>query len=114
MLKVSFPQNFFSFECNSTFSRPNSSLLPNICHDRRFDTVALIRGEIFVFKKEYVWRLTEDFQVIPGYPVHFNEIFQDIPNYVRHIDAAYERKTDGAIILFYGIDIFTLQLRIQT
>lgn len=78
--------------------------MPSLCDDdRRFDTVALLRGEMFVFKKEYVWRLTEDFQVIPGYPIRFNEIFQDIPNNVRHIDAAYERRIDGAIILFHGI-----------
>lgn len=72
--------------------------------------MALLRGEIFVFKKEYVWRLTEAFQVVLGYPVHFNEIFPDIPNYVRHIDAAYERKTDGAMILFHGIHILTPRL----
>lgn len=38
----------------------------------------------------------------PGYPIRLNEIFQDIPSYVRRIDAAYERKSDGAIILFSG------------
>lgn len=30
-------------------------------------------------------------------------MFQGIPDYVKRIDAAYERKTDGAIVLFHGI-----------
>lgn len=63
----------------------------------------MLRGEIFVFKNEYVWRLSEEFQVVPGYPTRFTEIFNDIPSYVRRIDAAYERTSDGAIILFHGI-----------
>lgn len=89
----------FSIECNSTSISPEAS---SLCENPRFDAVALLRGEIFVFKNEYVWRLSEDFQIQPGYPIRFNEIFQDIPSYVRRIDAAYERKSDGAIILFHG------------
>lgn len=60
-----------------------------------------------MFKEKYVWRLTEDFELMAGYPVHLNEIFPNIPNHVQRIDAAYERKTDGAIILFYGNSNFT-------
>lgn len=74
-----------------------------LCEGRRFDALAFLRGEIFVFKKEFVWRLTDDFHVVPGYPVRFNEIFQGIPSHVQHIDAAYERSSDGAIVLFHGI-----------
>lgn len=64
-----------------------------------------MRGEIFIFKNEYVWRLNDEFQVMPGYPIRLNGMFQGIPSYVKNIDAAYERKSDGAIVLFHGIQI---------
>lgn len=83
-----------------------STAAPNLCENLRFDTMALLRGEIFLFKDEYVWRLSEDFQLFPGYPTYFNEIFQDIPSHIRRINAAYERKSDGAIILFSGMHTF--------
>ncbi|XP_031623107.1 matrix metalloproteinase-2-like [Contarinia nasturtii] len=80
----------------------NPTRVPNLCDTLNFDTMALLRGEIFLFKNKYVWRLSEDFQVLPGYPTHLSDIFRNIPSNVRRIDAAYERKTDGAIILFGG------------
>lgn len=76
---------------------------PNLCEGQTFDAVALLRGEIFIFKNEFVWRLDERYRIIPGYPIPFNEIFTQIPDNIRRIDAAYERKTDGSIILFTGL-----------
>lgn len=82
-------------------SFPTTALTPpNLCKEQYFDAVASLRGEIFIFKNEYVWRLNENFW--PCNPNRLNEIFTDIPHYVRYIDAAYERKTDGSIILFHG------------
>lgn len=73
---------------------------PNLCEEQYFNAVASLRGEIFIFKNEYVWRLNENFRL--GNPIRLHGIFTDIPHYVRYIDAAYERKTDGSIILFHG------------
>lgn len=75
---------------------------PNLCESQGFDAVALLRGEIFIFKNEYLWRLTDEYRIASGYPIKINEIFTGIPDEVDRIDAAYERKTDGSIILFHG------------
>lgn len=80
----------------------NAASLPSLCENGYFDTVAWLRGEIFVFRGKYVWRFSDKNRLLPGYPVHFDQLFLNIPNYVERIDAAYERTTDGAIILFYG------------
>lgn len=55
-----------------------------------------------------MWRFTDDFQLVSGYPIPFSEIFPGIPSYVQKIDAAYERNTDGALILFNGITLISI------
>lgn len=79
-----------------------TSIAPNLCNGHGFDAVSLLRGELFIFKGEYVWRLTDKYRIQSGYPVRFNEIFTKLPAHVTHINAIYERPTDGAIILFSG------------
>lgn len=93
------------FENHSVYNKPAE----NICQVH-FDTVALIREEVFIFKGEYVWRLTTDFHIQPGYPVKFRNIFTDLPIKIKRIDAAYERPTDNAIILFSGSYAQRIQL----
>lgn len=39
--------------------------------------------------------------------MRFNEIFTKLPAYVTHVDAVYERPTDGSIILFHGNQYWT-------
>lgn len=84
----------------STALREISS--PEICSDRKFDALTLIRGNVLVFKGEYVWRLTDQFRIVPGYPQKLRTLFPSLPENVKQIDAAYERQHDGAIILFTG------------
>lgn len=99
-------QHHFSLPIKCTAEKTDtntSASLPSLCENEYFDTIAWLRGEIFVFKGKYLWRFSDKKQLVPGYPVHFNQIFVNIPNHVERIDAAYERKTDGAIILFYGM-----------
>lgn len=86
---------------SSTQTTPSS--LPNLCDDRRFDAITSMRGEIFIFKGRYMWRFTDEFQLVTGYPIPFSDMFQGIPSYVQKIDAAYERNTDSAIIVFHGM-----------
>lgn len=81
---------------------PSAPVIPNLCEGQGFDAVSLLRGELFIFKGEYVWRLTNKYRIQSGYPVKFNEIFTRLPSHVTHIDAIYERPTDGAIVLFHG------------
>jgi hypothetical protein len=49
-----------------------------------------------------MWRLTRRGEVQEGYPVKFRQLFWKLPKHVTKIDAAYQRETDGSIVLFTG------------
>lgn len=78
------------------------TLPPDLCTDRRFDCLATLKGEILLFKKEHIWKLTEDFRIKTKYPVKLQDMFPQLPDSVKHIDAAYERYQDNTIVLFNG------------
>uniref|UniRef100_A0A182S9H6 Uncharacterized protein n=1 Tax=Anopheles maculatus TaxID=74869 RepID=A0A182S9H6_9DIPT len=75
--------------------------VPDICSGS-FDAIGLLRGEIFIFKGAYLWRLTEKYRIKEGYPVRIWQVFRGFPKTVTHIDAVYERLDDNAIVLFSG------------
>ncbi|XP_053659265.1 matrix metalloproteinase-2-like [Anopheles marshallii] len=75
--------------------------VPDICSGS-FDAIGLLRGEIFIFKGPYLWRLTEKYRIKQGYPVRIWQVFRGFPKTVSHIDAVYERWDDNAIVLFSG------------
>ncbi|KAM3600255.1 uncharacterized protein V6R79_020125 [Siganus canaliculatus] len=70
--------------------------MPDACRTS-FDAVSMIRGELFFFKSQYVWRI-RDRQLEPGYPALASRHWRGIPD---HIDAAYEDKS-GNIWFFRG------------
>lgn len=78
---------------------------PNICQGN-FDAVSVLRGEIFIFRGRFLWRLTNRFHILPGYPVNVAQIFSphefNTTNSPTQIDAAYQRSSDGHIVLFSG------------
>lgn len=74
---------------------------PDVCRGY-FDAVSLIRGEVFIFKGNLVWRLTKNYHIQDGYPVRIHQMFNGLPASVERIDAAYERPQDSAIVLFSG------------
>jgi hypothetical protein len=82
-------------------TRNKTDILPNVCKGN-FNAVSMLRGELFIFKDAYVWRLTDKFKIKPGYPVKIRQIFPSLPEEVHRIDAIYERETDNAIIMFSG------------
>uniref|UniRef100_T1J720 Peptidase metallopeptidase domain-containing protein n=1 Tax=Strigamia maritima TaxID=126957 RepID=T1J720_STRMM len=74
--------------------------IPNTC-ETSYDAVSMIRGELFIFKGKYFWRL-DDRGVQPGYPAEIKRFWYHLPNDIKRIDAVYERPRDKKIIIFIG------------
>uniref|UniRef100_T1IJX9 Peptidase metallopeptidase domain-containing protein n=1 Tax=Strigamia maritima TaxID=126957 RepID=T1IJX9_STRMM len=89
----------YHFENESETGTSTPSSIPNICDG--YDTITTIRGELFVFRDEWVWRFKDTGLLDENYPVKFQQLFR-FPRRVKRIDAAYERPQDNKIVFFTG------------
>ncbi|XP_050533432.1 matrix metalloproteinase-2-like [Daktulosphaira vitifoliae] len=92
-----------------TTPKPNSPTKDGISDCKgNFNALSCLRGQIFLFKDDLLWRLNEPGKVLPRYPVKMLKFFNTLSNNIENdikIDAAYERP-DSNIVMFSGTKYF--------
>ncbi|KAH8324722.1 hypothetical protein KR074_010267 [Drosophila pseudoananassae] len=68
-----------------------------------YDAISLIRGELFIFRKNYVWRIGQK-GLYNMYPVETRRHWSALPENLTRVDAVYENKR-GQIVFFIGKSI---------
>jgi YHS domain-containing protein len=75
--------------------------IPNTC-ETKFDAISGFRGETFVFKGKYFWRLNPNKVLERTTASEVKNFWLDLPAHFDKIDAVYERPKDSKIVFFIG------------
>jgi matrix metalloproteinase-16 (membrane-inserted) len=73
---------------------------PDTCNTN-YDAITIIRGEIFIFKGRYLWRIGNE-GLLRGYPHEISKMWNELPKHLAHIDTVYENKR-RQIVFFIGL-----------
>jgi Hemopexin len=65
-----------------------------------YDAITIIRGELFIFKGKFMWRIGSD-GLYTGYPHLIRSMWHELPHDLHHIDTVYENKR-RQIVFFIG------------
>jgi hypothetical protein len=52
----------------------------------------MINDKLFIFKKDFAWKMDESFKIESGFPVRLRQIFPKLPKRFKSIDAVYEQR----------------------
>lgn len=80
-------------------STPTYTIVPDKC-DTDFDAVAVLRGEMWVFKGKYFWRINQEGRSRED-PMELSSFWYGLPSDIEQVDAVYERN-DHDIVFFVG------------
>ncbi|XP_041979195.1 matrix metalloproteinase-2-like [Aricia agestis] len=92
-----------NYPVRPTTARSVPSDKPDTC-DTTYDAVSVIRGELFIFKNRYHWRIGSK-GLYPGYPTEISRMWSGLPSNLTHVDAVYERP-DRKIAFFVGKELY--------
>ena len=81
------------------------AISPDKCNTN-FDAVAILRGEMWVFKDNFFWRVNKDGGSRED-PMELRSFWYGLPSDVNRIDAVYER-SDHDIVFFSGKRFYIL------
>lgn len=92
----------------STRHHPNKDpKRPDTCNTA-YDSITMIRGEIFIFKDRYLWRIGNEGRLLDGYPHEIVKMWSELPHSLTHIDSVYENKR-RQIVFFIGKTIAAIR-----
>lgn len=63
-----------------------------------YDAISIINEELFVFKDQYVWRISEN-KFANRYPLKTELVWEELPKNYKRIDAVYANQS-GKVVFF--------------
>lgn len=85
------------------FNVPVISKSLNSCDLKSYDAIAFIRGEIFIFKNQFMWRSSRD-KTISG-PLEIKSFWRNLPAGFTKVDSVYETLS-GNVVFFIGNSLY--------